>query len=823
MADGEVTIKATLDSSGVDSGAKRVKSSLEGIESSGKSAMGGTGKAAASASDKINTMANVATASTAAGQTINQGITEPLKNVVTQSVQTASAFEQTMNSIQAMTGASDSEIQQLDTLATKMGADTKYNANECADAILELNKAGVSNQDIMGGVLESTLKLATDGDMSIASASTVASNAMHQFGLSADNTDEIVTALAGGANASLADVSSLGQGLGNVGTVANSAGMSLQDTVAVLSAFSDAGIDGAEGGTQLKSMLMKIQNPSDKTETAMKAVGLSFYDAEGHMKSMGEIADELNAKLGGLSEEERNRKLGQIFGTYAVNGANILMKQGSAGLQKYQQATYDAAGAQELFDSKMSGTQGAIEQASGAIDTAQKTLGTALAPIVVKVANLVADLAQKFSELPDGAKLAIVGALGVVSAIGVLMLAVGTIGSGITTFKELFGALKGIGKGAKMIGGNAPSAARGLVQLGAGEQAASAPAKNFKTILSYAAAIAAVGAAVVMIGAGIWLIANAATTLAQGGTVAIAVFFGMVAAIAALVGVLALAAPALSTGTVGIVAFGAAVLMAGAGLFLIAAGASLFLMALTGLAAQLPVIQAYGASAALALAQLALGVTALGAGLIIFGAGAMVGGAGALVLGAGLLLVGAGITAIAAGVLLLITDLKLLGVTDDQIVNGIKTAWNDLKGFMQGVGDAINGIFQGVVDGVRNIWNSTIGGKGITLPDWLPVGGGTTFSIPMLAEGGIATSATLAMIGEGRSDEAVIPLDKLSGYLPAAQGQSFDYSAMGAAMMAAMSQVSLNVNGKKLSQMTAGDRDGVDGNRQRLVDRGLAL
>lgn len=80
-----------------------------------------------------------------------------------------------------------------------------------------------------------------------------------------------------------------------------------------------------------------------------------------------------------------------------------------------------------------------------------------------------------------------------------------------------------------------------------------------------------------------------------------------------------------------------------------------------------------------------------------------------------------------------------------------------------GLTDAITGPFKAAFNGVARLWNSTIGKFSFKVPDWVPGIGGRGFDmpdIPMLAEGGITTGPTLAMIGE-RGPEAVIPLSKL--------------------------------------------------------------
>ena len=98
----------------------------------------------------------------------------------------------------------------------------------------------------------------------------------------------------------------------------------------------------------------------------------------------------------------------------------------------------------------------------------------------------------------------------------------------------------------------------------------------------------------------------------------------------------------------------------------------------------------------------------------------------------------------------------------------------------QGICDIVSNLVQGLVQIVKLPINAIIGAVnsvigainncGFTIPDWVPVLGGKSFSInlptiPMLAAGGIATAPTLAMIGEGGEPEAVLPLSKLAALL----------------------------------------------------------
>lgn len=100
----------------------------------------------------------------------------------------------------------------------------------------------------------------------------------------------------------------------------------------------------------------------------------------------------------------------------------------------------------------------------------------------------------------------------------------------------------------------------------------------------------------------------------------------------------------------------------------------------------------------------------------------------------------------------------------DDIMNVFSLIYNGIKATMGFVADIISAPFKAAFRAVAGLWNNTIGKLSFTVPGWVPGIGGKGFDvpdIPMLAEGGIVTSPTLAMIGEGRGPEAVIPLSKL--------------------------------------------------------------
>jgi len=96
------------------------------------------------------------------------------------------------------------------------------------------------------------------------------------------------------------------------------------------------------------------------------------------------------------------------------------------------------------------------------------------------------------------------------------------------------------------------------------------------------------------------------------------------------------------------------------------------------------------------------------------------------------------------------------------LFEGVKEGVTGTVDFIKGLLNGVLGFYKSLFNGIASLWNRTVGRLSFSIPDWVPGIGGKGFSvpkIPLLAEGGIVTDPTLAMIGE-RGPEAVIPLNR---------------------------------------------------------------
>ena len=392
-------------------------------------------------------------------------VTGALTGVGAASTVMANNFNDAMSQAAGALDKPMSEMEYLRQLAIQTGQDTVFSATDAGNAITELAKGGLTEADIKAGALKTTMDLAASSGMDLGEAANVVVQAMGAFGLSANESAEAANALAGAAAASSTDVEPLTQALAQCSAGAKNAGWSIQETTAVLARFADAGIEGSDAGTSLKTMLQRLAAPTDSAATMIEQLGIQTRDSNGDLLGASEIAEELQNKLGGLDSASRDAALSTIFGSDAMRAATVMMDSGTEGIQKYINAANDQEAAQRLANSQMSDGSRAIEELKGSLETAAIQIGDTLAPIVQKVAELITALVNKFSALPEGVQQVIVVVGILVAALGPLLMVIGQISLGISAVAGALSKLSGNGGVATKLVGGIKTAVTGLLGM----------------------------------------------------------------------------------------------------------------------------------------------------------------------------------------------------------------------------------------------------------------------------------------------------------------------------------------------------------------------
>lgn len=357
--------------------------------------------------------------------------TAPLTIFAKKSIDTGRAFGASMSKVQALSGATGSELNELEKSAREMGATTRYSASEAADALGYMALAGWDTTQMMDG-LPHVLGLATAGQLELATASDIVTDMMSMFSLDAKDaaiaTDVFAYAQ---ANANY-DVEQLADALRYAGPAAAAAGHDIQQTSAVLGMFANQGIKGSKAGTTLNAMYRDLQKNAKNGAVAIGGTSVAIYDAQGKMRSMSDIMVDVEKATKGMTDEQKNAALSSIFQQESLKGVNLLLNEGSGELKNFEKELYNSKGATEEMSKTMDDNlDGSFKNLNSAVEELQlRFFETAEGPMrkfVDKITGLIIELGK----LDDSTLQTIVAIAGIAIAIGPAMWALGTVTNGV--------------------------------------------------------------------------------------------------------------------------------------------------------------------------------------------------------------------------------------------------------------------------------------------------------------------------------------------------------------------------------------------------------
>lgn len=354
-------------------------------------------------------------------------------------VKMAADFDQQMSTVQANTGATSAQMDQLRAAAIEAGASTVYSASDSADAINDLGKAGMSVTDILTGGLSGALNLAASDGMAVGDAAEYMANALSMFHLKGSQASQVADTLAAGAGKAVGNVSDFGEALNNCGAQANSFGMNVQETTGVLALFAQNGTIGAEAGTQLNSMLMKLAAPSAEASNTMKELGISAYDAQHHFVGMANFAGQLQKAEKNLTDEQRNQANATIFGSYAIKAANYLYEAGESGVNKWTKAVSESGYAAEQAAAKNNNLKGDLENLGGSMESLMISVGEGAQGPLRKMVQGLDTMVDAFAGLPSGAQQTIVVMASLAGVFGAVHKAAGNLNGSTSTMANNIG------------------------------------------------------------------------------------------------------------------------------------------------------------------------------------------------------------------------------------------------------------------------------------------------------------------------------------------------------------------------------------------------
>lgn len=381
------------------------------------------------------------------GSALSLGVTAPLVGIGTAAVNAGNDFEAQMSRVSAIADAYGDELEQLREQAIELGASTSFSATGAAEAMENLASAGFKTQEIMEA-MPGMLDLAASSGEDLATSADIAASTLRGFQLNASDAAHVADVLAKNAADTNAAIVDTGYAMKYIAPVAASVGWSLEEVTAAIGKMADAGIKGEQAGTTLRGALTRLMKPTDDMYAVMEDLGISFYDAQGKMKPLSTIIDDLQKSMKGLTDEQRDNNLAYLFGTEALSGMKVLLASSKEELDRMTEGLKNADGAaKKMADTMLDNTKGSIEEMNGSLETAGITIQKQLAPWITKGAEKVTELANEFANLDENTQGSVLAMAGIAAASGPVVKGLGKVTGGIGKLVTGTGGLiKDLGK-----------------------------------------------------------------------------------------------------------------------------------------------------------------------------------------------------------------------------------------------------------------------------------------------------------------------------------------------------------------------------------------
>lgn len=335
-------------------------------------------------------------------------------------------YDDTLRAIQGKLGtASAAEMSALNDQMRAWAETTRYTATEVSGAVDEAAAAGWDLEEIYGGLPE-VMNLAAAANIDLVTAMEYLNSGIAGMGLELSDSERLIDQWVKTANVGRTSVEDIGQSfeaLGSVMTFTDSP----EELLTLLTIMGEYGTKGAEAGTLLRNVMLRLVAPTDKANAAlellgasaeeiseleaadlgnaterMEQLGLSAFDSEGNLKSIIAVVDELRNAVSGMSEDEMYDVLYDIFPTRTIRGIMDLMRSMPEEYDSVMQQIVNSDGyAEWVAQLQEGGIGGALREAKSKLDEFKLTYGDALADDVEMWADIGGNILSFLSDLPE--------------------------------------------------------------------------------------------------------------------------------------------------------------------------------------------------------------------------------------------------------------------------------------------------------------------------------------------------------------------------------------------------------------------------------------
>ena len=279
---------------------------------------------------------------------------ELLKGAAAYCYQVGTSFEAAMSQVEAISGATAEQLEQLTAKAKELGSTTKFTATEAARAMNYMAMAGWDAEQMLSGI-DGVLSLAAASGEDLGTTADIVTDALTAFRLKAEDVGHFSDVLAAASANANTNVSMLGESFKYVAPLAGTMGYTIEETAEALGIMANSGIKASTAGTSMRTMLTNLTSGVTITATAFGEMEISAANADGSMKQLNTLLTELRTAFAQMTPEERSMNAELIAGDRALSGFLALMNAGEEDINKLRGAIENCDGAAASMAETMQG------------------------------------------------------------------------------------------------------------------------------------------------------------------------------------------------------------------------------------------------------------------------------------------------------------------------------------------------------------------------------------------------------------------------------------------------------------------------------------
>lgn len=347
----------------------------------------------AETSGAVSTFGDVLKANLAADFIKNsvRELVDLLRQAAAYCYQVGSSFEAGMSQVAAVSGASGTELEQLTAKAKELGASTKFTAAETAEALNYMAMAGWKTEEMLDGI-DGVLSLAAASGADLGTTSDIVTDALTAFGMTAADCSHFADVLAAASSNANTNVTMMGETFKYCAPIAGALGFSAEDTAVAIGLMANSGIKASQAGTALRTIMTKLSTDVKISGEKIGEVVVQTKNADGSMRGLSDIVNDLRTAFSGLSESEQSAAAKNIAGAEAMSGFLAIMNAGEADVRKLASAIDNCSGAASAMAETMQ------ENLSGAVTIFNSALEGVGIAVYDKFNGALTDTVNIFTE-----------------------------------------------------------------------------------------------------------------------------------------------------------------------------------------------------------------------------------------------------------------------------------------------------------------------------------------------------------------------------------------------------------------------------------------